>query len=210
MEFKKNSAWYNLDLIPGEMVKGAKAELQGFKKLEESDHFVILDKLIKNVNPLSICDMGCGAGEISRVYNDLNYLGLDLPHIIERVAMVVNPGKKYMGFDANTQKDLAFLNQYQLLVMNGFLSELPDPLELIAGVLSQYKGSVIIHRQDLTDSTSFLEEYLSYGGLKTTNSQIQNIKLKDTCEKNGYEISLVENSGIDGSEKKSLLLKFKK
>jgi 2-polyprenyl-3-methyl-5-hydroxy-6-metoxy-1,4-benzoquinol methylase len=203
------SVWYNTDQIPNEMIKGAKAELEGFKKLENSEHFVILNKFIKMVMPSSLCDIGCGAGEISRVYPELDYLGLDLPHIIERVALVVNPGKKYISFDANTQEDFSFLTGYDLLVMNGFLSELETPIQLLEKIMSAYKGSIIIHRQDITDSEGFLEEYNSYGGLKTTNSQIGEKQLLDACKKNGYVITHTENSGIEDCEKKTLLIRFK-
>lgn len=203
------SAWYNVDQIPDEMVKGARAELEGFKKLENSEHFTVLNKLIKIVMPSSLCDIGCGAGEISRVYPELNYLGLDLPHIIEKVALVVNPGKKYFQFDANTHEDFSFLVEYDLLVMNGFLSELENPIQMLEKIMSKYKGNIIIHRQDITDSEGFLEEYNSYGGLKTTNSQIGKKQLLDVCEKNGYVITHTENSGIQDCEKKTLLIRFK-
>ena len=208
MENYKN-AWYDTERIPLEMVKGARAELEGFKKLEESEHFTVLDSLIKKVNPSSICDIGCGAGEISRIYPDLKFLGLDLPHIIEKVASVVNPGKKYMVFDANTQEDFSFLREYDLLIMNGFISELENPIGFIEKLIDQYKGNIIIHRQDLTESNTFLEEYNSYGGLKTTNSQINTAEIYNVCEKNGYEIICIENSGISDCEKKTILIKTK-
>lgn len=200
------SAWYNSDLLPGEMVKGAKGEIPGWKKLENSDHFLILDKFIKELKPESICDMGCGSGEISRIYPDLGFLGLDLPHIIEKVSLMVNPGKNYMKFDANDQEDFTFLNEYDLLIMNGFLSEMKNPIGILEKIMNQYRGNLIIHRQDITDSEGFLEKYNTYAGIETTNSFINIKELEKSCFMNKYEIKKIENSGMPGSNKKTILI----
>jgi hypothetical protein len=207
MDKSIKSGWYNSDILPLEMVKGAKAEIPGWKKLEYTEHFPILDELIKELDPISICDIGCGSAEISRIYPNLIFLGLDLPHIIKKVSLVVNPGKKYMDFDANTQENFSFLKEYDLLLMNGFLSEIENPMKFMEKILNQYEGNILIHRQDLTDSEGFLEEYNSYGGIVTTNSVMNIIELTEMCSTNGYVIKRIENSGISGSDKKTILIK---
>ena len=203
MESKKNNAWYDKSIVPFEMVKGAKAEIPGWKKLEYTDHFKVLDELIKSIDVKSIVDMGCGAAEIGRLYDSLEYLGVDLPHVIENVAKVVNPNLEYLEFDAN-ESSFDFLENYDLVLMNGFLSEMPDPIEILESVLSNSLNYVIIHRQDFTDSLdTFIQTYNSYGGIKATNSVINLEEFKIICHKHGFHTTIKDSNLVD---KKTILL----
>lgn len=203
MESKKNNAWYDKSIVPFEMVKGAKAEIPGWKKLEYTDHFKVLDELIKSIDVKSIVDMGCGAAEIGRLYDSLEYLGVDLPHVIENVAKVVNPNLEYLEFDAN-ESSFDFLENYDLVLMNGFLSEMPDPIEILESVLSNSLNYVIIHRQDFTDSLdTFIQTYNSYGGIKATNSVINLEEFKIICHKHGFHTTIKDSNLAD---KKTILL----
>lgn len=169
----KNTAWYNTDILPEQMVKGARAELGGFKRLENSSHFNVLNQLfglIKN-DVRKIGEVGCGAGEISRVYGDFDYIGADLPHIIDKVAKVVNPNSAYIGIDAY-EDSFDFLSDCDIVIMNSFLSELDEPLSVLDKILKKSKKYVLIHRQDFNDTKNELQHYRSYGGITTTNSSI--------------------------------------
>lgn len=203
MKSKKDNAWYDKDIVPSEMVKGAKAEIPGWKKLEYTDHFKVLDESIKSIDVKSIVDIGCGAAEIGRLYDSLEYLGVDLHHVIEGVAKVVNPNLEYLQFDAN-ESSFDFLENYDLVLMNGFLSEMPDPIEILESVLSNSLNYVIIHRQDFTDSLdTFIRTYNSYGGIQATNSVINLEEFKIICHKYGFCIT-IKDSNLGG--KKTILL----
>ena len=97
---EKKNAWYNETILPKEMVSKVISHENGWSKLEHSDHFRFLDELINLTESKTIADIGCGAAELGRIYNNFNYTGFDLPHIIEKVSKVVNPNLNYQVFDA--------------------------------------------------------------------------------------------------------------
>jgi SAM-dependent methyltransferase len=203
----KKSAWYNSDILPKEMIKGANAEFPGWKKLEYSEHFKVLDSIIFDLNISSIVDIGCGAGEVGRVYNNYKYCGCDLPHIIDEVSMIVNPDKNYVKFDAYNLGDLSFMREYDLILMNGFLSELENPLDFLKELIKYEINYILIHRQDfIEDKSSYLENYNTYGGVETTNSFINYREFLDLI-KDSYDVSIKKSCGIEGSDKSTILLK---
>lgn len=199
------NAWYDNSILPNEMVKAIRGDY-GWKKLEYSEHFTTLDTLIKRTKTNSIIDIGCGAGEVGRVYNNLDYCGCDLSHIIENVAEVINPGKNYIKFDANENQDMSFVENYEVLLMNSFLSEIEDPLKFLKNIIKYNINYILIHRQDFTDGKSSLCDYLTYGGIKTTNSIINYKEFTDIL-KDQYEVIAKQNSGLTNSYKCSILLK---
>lgn len=199
------NAWYDNSILPNEMVKAIRGDY-GWKKLEYSEHFTTLDTLIKITKTNSIIDIGCGAAEVGRVYNNLDYCGCDLSHIIENVAEVINPGKNYIKFDADENQDMSFIENYEVLLMSGFLSELEYPLKFIKNIIKYNINYILIHRQDFTDGESKLVEYHTYGGIKTTNSIINYKEFIDIL-KDKYEVIVKQNSGFTNSDKCSILLK---
>lgn len=203
MKSKKDNAWYDKSIVPSEMVKGAKAEIPGWKKLEHTDHFKALDHLIQSIKVKNIVDIGCGAAEVGRIYKDIRYLGVDLGHVIESVAKVVNPNLEYQEFDAN-DSEFGFIYDYDLVLMNGFLSEMEDPIEILESILSNCKKYVIIHRQDFTEGPTSIRTYNSYGGIHATNSIINMDEFEQICSKYGFSVSMID-SNLEN--KKSVLLK---
>lgn len=163
------TAWYDNNSLPSDMVNGALGH-KGWGRLESSDHFKILNDLIKSVNPKSIADLGCGAAEIGRLYPEIDYTGFDLPHIIEKVAKTVNPNLKYQNFDAYNF-DYTVFKQYDLLVCNSFISELTEPINVLKQILENSDHYLIIHRQFFSDKTEFIE-YETYANLRTIRSHI--------------------------------------
>ena len=165
----KNTAWYNDDILPLEMVKSAMG-LNGWARLENAGHFDNLNELIKKCEGVNIADIGCGAAEIGRVYNDLNYSGFDLPHIIENVSKKVNPNLTYFEFDAY-KSDYSIFKTYDILLCNSFLSELPDPISVLKKILENTENYLIIHRQYFSNNSE-IHEYNTYVNLKTIRSFI--------------------------------------
>jgi hypothetical protein len=165
----KNSAWFNENHLPQEMVNGALG-LNGWGRLESSEHFKTLDSLIKLSNGLKIADIGCGAAELGRIYSNYEYAGYDLPHIIEKVAKVVNPNLNYESFDADTF-DYSKFSNHDILICNGFISELLNPLEILVKILEHTNNVLIIHRQFFKNSDEIIS-YTTYAGLPTPRCHI--------------------------------------
>jgi hypothetical protein len=165
----KNTAWFDNDILPNEMVKGATGE-NGWLRLEETPHFKVLNKFICDLNIDKMADVGCGAGELGRVLSKVNYTGFDLPHIIDKVSMVVNPNQNYHYFNAN-DFDYTKLKEFNLIVCNGFISELINPIEVLNKIITNTSEYFLIHRQFFSDETKF-SEYKTYGDLNTIRTHI--------------------------------------
>jgi hypothetical protein len=166
---RKKTAWYNETILPKQMVSKI-LDKNGFTKLEHSEHFIILDELIKITKSKNIADIGCGGAELGRVYYDFDYTGFDLPHIIENVSKVVNPNLNYVKFDAY-DFDYTLFKKYDLLVCNGFISELIEPITVLKNLLDNTKKYLIIHRQ-IFENKSDIVEYNTYGDLITQRCRI--------------------------------------
>lgn len=196
----KKTAWYNEDILPQDMVDGANGK-KGWPKLEHSTHFKILKELIELCNSKNIADLGCGAGELGRIYSNMDYTGFDLPHIIELVSKKVNPNLNYVKFDANNF-NYSDINKFDLIVCNGFISELPNPIPILKKIIENTKKFLIIHRQFFGNKTE-LKEYKTYGKLNTIINYISITDFND----------LIVNHTIikeyNKSYGKSILLKLK-
>jgi hypothetical protein len=173
---ENKTAWYNDNELPNEMVLGATGG-KGWPKLEHSEHFKTLNEVISSVKPKNIADIGCGAAELGRIYNNINYTGFDLPHIIEKVSKVVNPSLSYKPFDAYNFDYSEFKN-YDILICNGFISELTRPFEVISNLLENTEHYLLIHRQYFSNKTEIVE-YQTYGNLKTPRCHIDLDELKN-------------------------------
>lgn len=164
-----DSAWFNEDVLPSDMVKGATGE-KGWSKLEDAEHFKVLNQFISNLTINKMVDIGCGAGELGRVLSNINYTGFDLPHIINKVSKIVNPNLNYIYFNAD-DFDYSILKEYDLLVCNSFISELNNPIEVLTKLIDNTTNYLLIHRQFFSNETNF-SKYTTYGDLSTTRSHI--------------------------------------
>jgi 2-polyprenyl-3-methyl-5-hydroxy-6-metoxy-1,4-benzoquinol methylase len=168
----KNNVWYNKDIVPEQMLLGALGNLDGWVKLENSDHYPILNHLIKESNSEYLCDIGCGAGELGRLYNPTHkYVGYDLGHIIDKVALKLNPNLLYVSFDIH---DFNYhdLMAYDLIVCNAFLTEMTNSEFILKNIIQNTKKSLIIHRQDFSDKANILPTK-TYGNLESIRSVIE-------------------------------------
>lgn len=168
----KNNVWYNKDIVPEQMLLGALGNLDGWVKLEKTDHYPILNHLIKESNSEYLCDLGCGAGELGRLYNSTHkYVGYDLEHIIDKVALKLNPNLFYVNFDIN-DFNYSDLLAYDLIVCNAFLTEMSNPEFILKNMIQNIKKSLIIHRQDFSNKADILHAK-TYGNLESIRSVIE-------------------------------------
>jgi len=173
--------------------------------LEKTSHFLELSKLISYCEPInSIVDIGCGVADLGRIYNNKKYLGLDLSNIINNVSKLKNPDLNYVYFNANSEQIPVEIKEYDMIVMNSFLSELSNPINFLEKLFVYNNKYIIIHRQDFTDTDTFTREYSSYANLKSTNSYI-NFKEFQNCAKNfNYDVKLKISLNLE--KKESVLL----
>ena len=178
-----------------------------FPPLSESDHFYPLKRCVDKVlhRSKNVIDLGCCKAEFSDAFPSLDYSGADLPHIINNVSKRLRPQNKYISLDA-TKTSLEIVSSFDIILMNSFLSEMPDPLRTLHAVLTYAKKYIIIHRQDIVKEDTALELYNTYGGLQTVNSLINIEDLKTALELNRCKIDMELNSYSDSNTKKTLLI----
>ena len=203
--------WVTNKKIADEMLRGAKAEIPGFKKLEESNHFETLNNLFLEASGEvdSIIDLGCGAAEFGRIYKFFDYTGVDLPHVINNTAKKKNPDLKYIEFNAYID-DYGFMKDTDLILMNAFISELSKADEILEQVLKIATKYVIIHRQKIEHFGKERVKYREYTGYlneRYTCAVLSENFLQSVIEQYGFKIIRRQHSSTP--EEFSLLLKKK-
>lgn len=205
---KTKTGWYNHEELPKAMLNAVEGRIAGWKQLEDSDHFFSLkNSFVCCSGGNTLLDLGCGAAEVSRVFKNFDYTGADLPHIIEKVSKKRNPDKNYVFFDANSD-NYSFLKIYDIILMNSFLSEIPDYFKVLNNILFYSKKYIIIHRQLFEeDGDSRIEDYYSYANIKTTKTIINYKEFLNLCEKNDFEVISNQNSDNNSKNLKTIVLK---
>lgn len=177
-----------------------------FPKLKDSNHFTAINRCLKNTEDCkSVLDIGCCKAEFAETFPELDYVGADLPNIIEGVSKKTRPELAYIYFNAETDNYEVINNRFDIIVMNSFLSEISDPLSVLDKVLKSAKKYIIIHRQDISDKKD-IEQYQTYGGLNATNSTICRQDLKRLIKENNCKIILETNSFDETIDTKRTLL----
>lgn len=196
------TAWFDEENLPFAMVSS------NFKNLEDSEHFYSLSECFNKAKEASsIIDLGCGAGEVGRVFStNYKYTGADLPHIIEKVSKLKNPNNNYLYFNAE-DSDMNFIHEFDIVLMNSFLSEIPNWYLVLSKILTNSKKYIIIHRQSITKEASKNEEYSTYANLKTINTIINYKSFIKLFEMNNFEKIFETQSFVDNKDKHTFLFK---
>lgn len=171
-----SSAWYDNTTLPASMVDKI-IGVNGWGRIESASHFPLLKEMVEDCSPTKMADVGCGAGEVGRAFSGIDYCGFDLPHIIDNVAMVVNPKLKYEKFDAYNF-DYSVLKSYDLIVCNSFISELEFPIGVLREIIKNTTKNLIIHRQSMASIESN-DAYKTYGDLVTVKTTLSMQSITD-------------------------------
>ena len=193
------------------MLRGAKCQIPGFQKLEDTPHFKSLNKIFLycSGDVESILDLGCGCAEFGRVYQFFDYTGADLPHVIDGAAKKKNPHLKYLTFDAYQDK-LDFLKNYDLILANAFVSELSQADIVLDKILKNANKYIILHRQKIHKSTNQDVSYIRYRGYlgeEYTCSIFSEQFFLSKIEEHSFKIEKSLNSGTAEEEYTILLRK---
>jgi len=139
-----------------------------FPHIVYSDHFGSLKKCVDLIpaGAKNLLDLGCGKAEISDAFPQYEYCGADLPHMIQKVSKLTRPTLEYVEFDAQVS-NMDFVSDFDIVIMNSFLSEIPNADQILDKTLKCAKGYVIIHRQMIKEQ-EHVQTYSTYGDLKTT------------------------------------------
>ena len=166
--FKK---WEKDFEIIEDMRRGSEGSLWGHK-LEQADHFPLLKSLLDEVGHDGLLiDLGCGAGDLSRVWSG-QYLGADLDWILEEVAKKCNPAAEFMKFDVFND-DIKDLPPSKAIIMNALLDVIEDPITILRKVCQADTDFVVVHRQKIVETKDDKVEIgLSYGNSKVPVSKI--------------------------------------
>ena len=195
----KKTAWHD-QKMPEKMMQ------THFPHIIYSAHFNPLKKcfdLISN-DSNNLLDLGCGKAELSDAFPEYKYCGADLPHIIQKVSKISKPSLEYIEFDA-TICDMDFVSSFDVIVMNSFLSEIEMADEILCKVLKYAPKYAVVHRQEIRDKEG-REEYLTYGGLKTTKYTFGKRRFEEILKE--YNFNNVFETECFGNMK-SLILKKK-
>jgi len=195
----KNTAWHNNQICQHILNTN-------FPPLNQSGHFKALKDCIDKVESGKgdLLDVGCCKAEFADTFPEFDYCGADLEHIIENVSKRIRPLLNYHHFDANTD-DYSFMQRFDIVLMNGFLSEMPNAMEILESVLKHAHKYILIHRQDIAEKGD-VEHYQTYGGLDTINYVMNRSMFEDLLKKYGCKIVIETEPFKEHPEKRSLLI----
>lgn len=178
-----DTAWYS-EHMPKKMMQ------TNFPHIVYSDHFESLKKCIDLIprGANNLLDLGCGKAEISDAFPEYEYCGADLPHMIQKVSRVTRPRLKYVEFDAQVS-EMDFISNFDIVIMNSFLSEIPNAEQILDKVLRRAKGYVIIHRQ-MIEEQEHIETYSTYGDLKTTAYTFGRKNFEKIIKQNNFKTTI--------------------
>ena len=160
-------------------------------------HWDAFIKLLKQHNPKSMLDVGCGCGAIYelcvRELPELDYHGVDYAESAIELA------KKTWDKDRFSVKDCVSLKEadvvgYDLIHMGALLDVLPNGDEVLSHILSLAPTSVLIARMKLTEKESYYNTYKAYDEIITCEYYHNEANFYKLCEEHGYVISNIENN----------------
>ena len=194
-DLKPKTAWYNKNM-PENMMN------THFPHIVNSDHFSAIKECFNYIDESeNIIDLGCGKAEISDAFPKYKYCGADLPHIIHNVSKLSRPTLEYKEFDAHLS-DMDFVSDFDIIVMNSFLSEISNANQILDKVLTHAKKYVIVHRQAIENQEN-IATYSTYGGLQTIVYTFDRKDFENIVYQNNFK-KIIE---VDASSLKTILLK---
>ncbi len=153
-------------------------------------HIKVLLELFNTISEkdLLVIDVGCGTASSSEIVTSIGfeYMGFDLPHIIENCAKRNYPNYQYIKGSIDSHYD--YLGYADILLLNAFIDVMEHPIISLDKILSVAENYVIIHRQEISETKethSVINE--SYGGV-TFHSIINRNDFNNILDHYNFEI----------------------
>lgn len=142
-------------------------------------------------NKSRILDIGCGVGIFLRVvekqFPESKYFGIDYSE--EAIKIAKNDlGEDFFCVKDVNELDKNFIEPYDVILMNGFLSILPNGSEILEKILFLNPPSVIISRIKFTDRESYNEIYKAYNIIHTYEHYLNLKNFEKLTEAYKYEV----------------------
>ena len=195
---KSETAWHN-EQLPAYMMN------THFPHIKNSDHFPAIKQCFSHIGEAkNLIDLGCGKAEISDVFTEYEYCGADLPHMIQKVSRLSKPTLKYVEFDVYLS-DMNFISEFDIVLMNSFLSEIPNANQILDKVLKHSKRHVVIHRQIIENQENIVT-YSTYGSLPTIAYTFDRKEFEDIVHQNSFKKLVDINTFPSVPNTKTILL----
>lgn len=143
----------------------------------------IILPLLEENKELKILDIGCGTGqlinEISELYNDVNYLGIDVAENMIEIARKSNKNKN-IKFKNSSIESFESNEKYDIIICTHAFPYFSNKQEMIKKMaeLCNEKGQVII----VNSSTNSLKDLIINFFLKATTSKARYLSIDEMKE----------------------------
>jgi len=160
-------------------------------------HWLDFIKFIKQENPKTILDIGCGCGSYyelcNREFTDIKYTGIDYSlDAIELAKNKWNHNEFYVK-DIN-ELSSEYIKEFDIIHMGALLDVLPNGDEVLENILKLLPKKLLIGRMELTDKPSYYETYKAYDEIITYKYYHNKENLIYLCGKYDYIISNINNN----------------
>lgn len=136
-----------------------------------------------------ILDIGCGSGIFVKVieknFPSSSYFGVDYSEDAIKMAQE-DFGQKFFSVKDVNEVDEKFISEYDVLIMNGFISVLPNGGEVLDKILSLGPSSVIVSRIKFTDRESYNDIYKAYNLIYTYEHHLNEENFQKSILRYGY------------------------
>ena len=147
--------------------------------------------LIKEINPTTMLDVGCGVGSfyvvINREFKNISYDGVD--YSTEAVDIAKLNWCKTCFSELNyLSLDNEYVSNYDLLYSDALLDVLPNGDEALEHFLSTKAKNILLSRVRLTNKESYHDEYYAYDVIKTYAYYHNSDNFHRLCNEYGYDV----------------------
>lgn len=184
-------SWKNKKCFTGQLQRNI-IELNGNYPQHWNDMLLLINK----IKPLTLLDVGCGAGAIYELYNkenpEIKYTGVDYA---EEAIKFCKDQWGYDEFYVKDYRDLTkdYVSQFDVLLCNGLFTILANGDEALYYVLSLTPKNCIINRIAFTDKDSYYKIYQTPYGNKTYEFYHNETDFNEKLKKYNYSSFIIKN-----------------
>jgi trans-aconitate methyltransferase len=186
------NSWKNKSVFESQIILNRK-ELNGNYPV----HWIEFFSKMKSLNDVkNILDVGCGTGAFYKLckkeFPSIDYYGIDYSKEAIDLAKEENSQE---CFDVQNVNELTseFIQNYDVILMNGLLAILPNGDEVLDLFLSKKPKNLIISRVKFTDGDSYYKVYDAYNLIKTYDYFHGKNTFNSILEKNNYRLDEKNN-----------------